>query len=129
MSKTCIYCGAKATVWCDYVLGHDDDGSGALPGWDTPLHRCDAGLCADHSVEVMRIHLSGASSVAGVLTVDHCIGHGIDEDIGGSRRGFLRRPITGDEAKRLRYRHRCQAGAGLGLASSQAAVQLSLLGV
>lgn len=108
-TQKCIYCGAKATRWCDLVLGFSDpDGDGLYSTEDgSELLRCDAPLCQDHAVEKGRVFFSGHPSIAGVETIDHCCGHAGDER--------HMRPITATDAQRMRYQHRCCAAGPLRL--------------
>ncbi|CAN5297235.1 hypothetical protein BH10PSE16_BH10PSE16_01030 [soil metagenome] len=105
MKKTvCIYCAAPATRWCDLVLGFDSAG-GPLATLKTQFYRCDAPLCPAHAVFKGNIFFSGSKAVAGMESIDHCQGHA--PDVGGLK------PISADEAKQLRHRHRCLAGEPL----------------
>lgn len=106
--KTCIYCGAKATAWCDFVLGFEDThGDGLMHSIDQTIERCDAALCDEHGRQVGQIHFSGKWPVGGTETIDHCAGHdGQDEHWG---------PLLIGQADQIRYRHVCMARGGLRL--------------
>lgn len=100
-SEGCIYCGAIAARWCDFVIGFTDpDGDGLFSTADgSELVRCDAPLCDQHSAFQYNFHVSGQRGWN--ESVDFCHGHDPLEDC------FA--PITTEEAERVRYRNRCLA--------------------
>jgi hypothetical protein len=117
--QKCIYCGAKAVRWCDFVLGFEDKhGDGLYHSFDDPIERCDAPLCEEHARYIGNIHFKGPPPIGGFETVDHCVGHD------GYREW---RPLLAGEAEQLRYRHRCQAAGSLRLLARQQPDQLPLL--
>ena len=101
MNEPCIYCGERSVLYCDFLLGFTDpDGDGLFSfEGEHVLLRCDAPLCLVHATRMGRIHASGKGGFTD--TIDHCIGHGGDDD--------RMRSITADEAQAVRYRHRCCA--------------------
>jgi hypothetical protein len=115
-AQTCIYCGARATVWCDLVIGFNN-ANGELATLDTEVFRCDAPLCEAHAAHKGTIFFSGSPEVAGAETIDHCCDHEEHwrEDILKEWHKDAERwePIDADEAQRRRYRHRCLAAGPL----------------
>lgn len=99
---SCIYCGEKATRWCDYLLGFNSTNcpDGRMASIETPLLHCDAGLCEKHAVYKGWIHFHGSAAVRGFESVDWCCGHSDDE---------MLKPLTPEQVEIIRYRHRCEA--------------------
>lgn len=46
----CIYCGARAVRWCDFIIGFEDTHADGLCHSGESILRCDAPLCLDHAV-------------------------------------------------------------------------------
>lgn len=116
--QACIYCGARATRWCDLVIGFDNSG-GTLATLETPVFRCDAPLCEAHAVKKGAIFIDGSPEVTCIESIDHCCGHESfwHEDTRGGWYEDPERwePISADEAQRRRYRNRCLASGPLKL--------------
>jgi hypothetical protein len=104
---TCIYCGAKAERWCDFVLGFvDPDGDGlyAMDGLHS-IEKCDAPLCLAHARHVGNFFASGKRGWN--ETVDHCHTHPPNE--------WWAAASSADEIDRWRVQHRARALGGLRL--------------
>lgn len=70
--KSCMFCGAAATLLCDGVIGYDadEDINGMMTGMPRKIHTCDAPMCRDCAAWQGNIFWYGQCS--GMDTKDHC---------------------------------------------------------
>ena len=67
MSDYCLWCGGKATAWCDVVFGHERDSEGLIR-LELESFGCDAPMCDQHRRHIGHI---------GRDTIDACPEHAL----------------------------------------------------
>lgn len=70
--KNCMFCGQKATLLCDYIIGYDgeEDSAGVMLAMPKKMHTCDAPMCRECATWHGNLFFSGVKH--GMETKDYC---------------------------------------------------------